>query len=128
MYAGWQWAAPSLPLPGAGRSLRNKRSAGTITSRRRVGHDDVGGRIRAAVGDGDRVTHVAADGRDAGSSEGGGKVGVPGVTVLENVAATDSAALIVTVHAPFPLQAPLQPPNVDPLAATAVRVTIVPWL
>jgi hypothetical protein len=50
------------------------------------------------------------------------------VTTVVNVAVTDSAALIVIVHAPVPVHAPLQPPNVEPLPAVAVSVTLVPWL
>jgi hypothetical protein len=45
-----------------------------------------------------------------------------------NVAVTDFAALIVTLQVPVPLQAPLQPANVDPAAALAVSVTTVPLL
>ena len=36
------------------------------------------------------------------------------------------AALIVTEQAPVPVQAPLQPANVEPLAGVAVRPTIAP--
>jgi hypothetical protein len=44
-----------------------------------------------------------------------------------NVAVTEVAALIVTVHVPVPAQPPpLQPVNVDPAAGAAVRVTTVP--
>src|SRR5262245_21921855 len=52
---------------------------------------------------------------------------VPVPPVLK-VAVTERAAVIETVHAPLPLQAPLQPPKVDPLAAEAVSVTEVPLL
>src|SRR6202162_6007928 len=45
-----------------------------------------------------------------------------------NVAVTDFAALIVTLQVPVPVQAPLQPANVDPAAAFAVSVTTVPLL
>jgi hypothetical protein len=46
-----------------------------------------------------------------------------------NVAVTLWAALIVTTHVPVPEQpAPDQPPNVDPEAGAAVRVTDVPVL
>ncbi len=48
------------------------------------------------------------------------------VRVLEvsvNVAVTDRAALIVTLHAPVPLHAPDQPANVDPDAGVAVKAT-----
>jgi hypothetical protein len=43
-----------------------------------------------------------------------------------NVAVTALAAFTVTVHDPLPLQAPLQPVNVDPEAAVAVSVNWVP--
>ena len=46
--------------------------------------------------------------------------------VAVNVAVTLSAALIVTEHDPVPVHAPLQPPNVEPLAGVAVNVTCVP--
>jgi len=42
------------------------------------------------------------------------------------VAVTARAALIVTLQAPVPVQAPLQPENVEPVAGAAVRVTAVP--
>lgn len=48
------------------------------------------------------------------------------VAELLKVAVTERAAVIDTVQAPVPLQAPLQPPNVDPLAVAAVSVTDVP--
>ncbi len=41
-----------------------------------------------------------------------------------NVAVTALAALIGTEQAPVPVQAPLQPANVEPLAGVAVRATI----
>ena len=51
------------------------------------------------------------------------------VVELLNAAVTLRAAVIDTVHeVAVPLHAPLQPPNVDPLAAVAVRVTEVPLL
>ena len=51
------------------------------------------------------------------------------VVELLNVAVTARAAVIDTVQAvAVPLHAPLQPPNVDPLAAAAVSVTEVPLL
>src|SRR5215831_21154194 len=44
-----------------------------------------------------------------------------------NAAVTDVAALIVTVQLlAVPVQAPLQPVNVEPTAGAAVRVTAVP--
>jgi len=43
-----------------------------------------------------------------------------------NVAVTLVAALTVTAQVPVPVQAPLQPENVEPEAAAAVRVTLVP--
>jgi hypothetical protein len=50
------------------------------------------------------------------------------VTVVLNVAVTDSAAFIVTEHVPVPVQpaAPLHPANVDPVAAAAVSTTTWP--
>src|SRR5450755_2440839 len=49
-------------------------------------------------------------------------------TTALNVAVTDFAALIVTLQVPVPVQAPLQPANVDPAATLAVSVTTVPLL
>ena len=49
------------------------------------------------------------------------------VPVVLNVAVTERAALIATVHVPVPVQAPLQPVNVEPLAADTVSVTDVPF-
>src|SRR2546427_247532 len=47
--------------------------------------------------------------------------------VGKKVAVTDWAAFIVTTQLPVPLHpAPLQLPNTDPLAGTAVKVTCVP--
>jgi hypothetical protein len=43
-----------------------------------------------------------------------------------NVAVTELAAFIVTVHAPVPVHAPLQPVKVTPAAGVAVSVTAVP--
>jgi hypothetical protein len=40
------------------------------------------------------------------------------------VAVTDCAALRVTLQTPVPVQAPLQPVNVDPVPATAVNATV----
>src|SRR5215468_2375766 len=51
--------------------------------------------------------------------------GVP-VTLVLKVAVTDCAADSETVQVPVPVQAPLQPEKVEPLAAVAVRVTEVP--
>src|SRR3954469_10685026 len=47
-----------------------------------------------------------------------------------NVAATLAAPVIVVVHGPVPVQplTPLHPANVEPVAATAVRVTAWPKL
>ena len=42
-----------------------------------------------------------------------------------NVAVTDLAAFIVTVHVPVPVHAPLHPANEEPVAAAAVNVTTV---
>jgi hypothetical protein len=44
-----------------------------------------------------------------------------------NVAVTALAAVIGTVHVPVPVQPPLQPVNVEPVAGAAVSVTVVPW-
>ncbi len=44
------------------------------------------------------------------------------------VAVTFCAAFVVTVHVPVPEHAPLQPVNVEPDAAAAVRATEVPLL
>src|SRR5512138_3837143 len=43
-----------------------------------------------------------------------------------NVAVTDRAAVMVTMQLPVPVHASLQPANVEPDAAAAVRVTVVP--
>ena len=48
------------------------------------------------------------------------------VPVVLKVAVTDRAAVIDTVQVPVPVHAPLQPENVEPLAADAVSVTEVP--
>jgi hypothetical protein len=54
------------------------------------------------------------------------------VTSCKNVAVTDSAAFIVTVQLPLPLQAPPQLPKVQPPAGVGVKVTCDPpvktWL
>jgi hypothetical protein len=44
-----------------------------------------------------------------------------------NVAVTDLAASIVTMHEPVPVHAPLQPVKVEPVAGVAVSVTDVPY-
>ncbi len=44
------------------------------------------------------------------------------------VAVTFWAALMVTLQAPVPVQAPLQPVNTDPAAGVAARLTTVPEL
>ena len=41
----------------------------------------------------------------------------------ENVAVTARASDIASVHVPVPEQAPVQPANVEPVAALAVNVT-----
>ena len=46
--------------------------------------------------------------------------------VLLNVAVTLRACVIDTVQLPVPVHAPLQPANVEPLAAAALSVTLVP--
>jgi hypothetical protein len=48
----------------------------------------------------------------------------PGFAV--KFALTDFAASMVTLHAPVPLQAPLQPANVEPVSGAAVKLTTVP--
>jgi len=42
------------------------------------------------------------------------------------VAVTEVAAFMVTLQAPVPLQAPLQPANAEPGAGVAAKLTIVP--
>ena len=51
--------------------------------------------------------------------------GVP-VPLVLNVAVTLRAAVIASTQVPVPVHAPLQPANVEPLAAAAVNVTEVP--
>ena len=51
---------------------------------------------------------------------------VSGNVCVSNVAVTDCAAFIVTTQLPVPVQAPLQPVNVDPVAGVAVSVTTLP--
>ena len=52
---------------------------------------------------------------------------VSACVVTENVAVTIFATSAVTVHVPVPLQpAPFQPSNAEPVAGSAVSVTIVP--
>ncbi len=51
---------------------------------------------------------------------------VPPVPLVLNVAVTLRAAVIANTQLPVPVQAPLQPANVEPLAAAAVSVTDVP--
>jgi len=48
------------------------------------------------------------------------------VAELLNVAVTERACVIDTVHAPVPVHAPAQPANVDPLLAAGVSVTDEP--
>ena len=55
-----------------------------------------------------------------------GLVQVPPVPPPLNVAVTLRAAVIDNTHEAVPEQAPLHPPNVDPVAAAAVSVTEVP--
>jgi hypothetical protein len=49
-----------------------------------------------------------------------------GLLLELNVAVTALAALMVTLQLPVPVQAPLQPAKVDPVAAVSVKVTTVP--
>jgi hypothetical protein len=53
-------------------------------------------------------------------------VRVKGPALAVKVAPTDLAASMVTVQAPVPVQAPLQPANVEPESGVAVRFTTVP--
>jgi hypothetical protein len=46
--------------------------------------------------------------------------------LFTKIALTDSAAFIVTVQLPAPLQTPAQPPKLHPLAPVAVKVTCDP--
>lgn len=45
-----------------------------------------------------------------------------------NAAFTLAAAVIDTVQVPVPVQAPLQPENVEPADGDTVSVTLVPWV
>ena len=45
---------------------------------------------------------------------------------VSKVAVTARLAVMDTTQVPVPTQAPLQPANVEPEAAVAVRVTVVP--
>ena len=45
---------------------------------------------------------------------------------VENDAVTAVSVFMVIVHVPVPVHAPDHPSNVDPVSATAVRVTTVP--
>jgi hypothetical protein len=51
--------------------------------------------------------------------------GVPSI-VVSKVAVTLVAWFTLTMHEPVPVQAPDQPAKVEPVAAAAVRVTLVP--
>jgi hypothetical protein len=50
----------------------------------------------------------------------------PAPPPLLKVAVTERDTVIDTVQVPVPLQGPLQPANVEPLAAAAVNVTDAP--
>ena len=43
-----------------------------------------------------------------------------------NVAVTDAADVIVTLHGPLPLHAPVQPVKTEPSHAVGVSVTVIP--
>src|SRR5262245_41349959 len=43
--------------------------------------------------------------------------------LIAKVAVTERAALMVTLHAPVPVQLPLQPVNMEPDAGAALRLT-----
>lgn len=47
---------------------------------------------------------------------------------MAKVAVTAVSAVIRTVQVLVPVQAPLQPENVEPVFGVAVKVTDVPWL
>ena len=49
-----------------------------------------------------------------------------GGATATNVAVTERAAVIVTVHVLVPVQAPLQPAKLEPALGAAVSVTVVP--
>ncbi len=68
------------------------------------------------------VTVPAPDGKTVSVNCGGGGGAV------SKVAVTFWAALMVTLQAPVPLQAPPQPLNTDPAAGVAARLTTVPEL
>ena len=50
----------------------------------------------------------------------------PPLLAVPKVALTACTALIVTVQAPVPVQAPLHPVNVEPVAGVAVKVRVLP--
>jgi hypothetical protein len=50
----------------------------------------------------------------------------PPLTLVAKLAATVAAALMVTLQAPVPVHAPLQPVKVEPVPGVAVNTTIVP--
>src|SRR5271165_111426 len=52
------------------------------------------------------------------------KITVRGYVVKAKVAVTDCAWVMFTEHVPVPVQASLQPMNVDPAAGVAVSVTV----
>jgi hypothetical protein len=54
---------------------------------------------------------------DAGGGGGG---------IAVNVAVTASSEFMVRVHAPVPVQAPLQPANAEPAAGVATSEMLVP--
>jgi hypothetical protein len=50
----------------------------------------------------------------------------PPLTLVAKLAATVAAALMMTLQAPVPVHAPLQPVKVEPVPGVAVNTTIVP--